>query len=134
MPPQEQRERNCGGRAGTRATTETGGQARETISYRIRDYPGRLTPPSRRLNGSKRGAFQTDARSGATTYTYDGKSRLTGESSIRNGGYALSYAYDNAGNPTSYSGIGVTWGPEGKPTLFGSSLMAAGYRVENAGE
>jgi RHS repeat-associated protein len=102
--------------------------------------------------------------SGTTSYTYNpvqsaSRDKLTGEASTRNGGYTFGFAYDNAGNPTTfksatraynannqitgtgfsydnagnpttYSGIGITWGPEGEPTLFGTSLMSAGYRSD----
>lgn len=40
--------------------------------------------------------------SGTTTYTYDAASRLIYESSTRNGGFAQQFAYDNAGNSTTF--------------------------------
>ncbi len=42
--------------------------------------------------------------SGTTTYSQDPLEQLTQESSTRNGSYTNTFAYDNAGNPTTFKG------------------------------
>jgi RHS repeat-associated protein len=54
--------------------------------------------------------------SGTTTYTYDTKSQLTGESSTRNSGYSNGFGYDTAGNPTTFKGIGKTYNSKNQLT------------------
>jgi RHS repeat-associated protein len=93
--------------------------------------------------------------SGTTGYSYDSKNRLTQESSTRNGGFTDNFAYDSAGNPTTfkgvtksfnsnnqqtgtefvhdgngnpttYAGMTLTFDPENRMTAFGNALTA-GY-------
>ncbi len=47
------------------------------------------------------------AYSGTTTYGYDYKDELTGETSTRNSGYTNSFAYDTVGNFTTMRGATV---------------------------
>jgi RHS repeat-associated protein len=47
---------------------------------------------------------------GITNYTYDNQNRLTNETSTRVGGYSGNYAYDNAGNLSSFKGSSRTYG------------------------
>lgn len=97
------------------------------------------------------------SHSGTTTYAYDAKDRLTGESSTRVGGYAQTHAYDGAGNPTTfrgaagtfdadnratgsafaydgngspttYRGAGMAYDPEARATTIGT--LTAGYRAD----
>jgi RHS repeat-associated protein len=92
---------------------------------------------------------------GSTIYNYDTKNQLTQETSTRNGGFmdnfaydsagntttfkgvtktynaknqqtGTGYAYDNNGNPITYGGTTLTFDPESRLTNFGSAL-AAGY-------
>jgi RHS repeat-associated protein len=92
---------------------------------------------------------------GTTGYTYDSKDQLTQETSTRNGGLTDNFAYDSAGNPTSfkgvtksynsnnqqtgsgfvydsngnpttYNGTTLTFDPENRMTAFGS-VLTAGY-------
>jgi RHS repeat-associated protein len=44
--------------------------------------------------------------SGSTSYTYDGLDELTDESSTRNSGYNLGFAFDSAQNATTYLNVG----------------------------
>src|SRR5581483_8646764 len=48
---------------------------------------------------------EASAYSGKIDYWYDTKDQLTQEHSVRNGGYTFGFAYDAAGNPTSFKGI-----------------------------
>lgn len=95
------------------------------------------------------------ALSGSTVYTYDAKDQLVAEQSTRNGGYLYGYAYDSAGNATTfrnaslsynalnqctsasatydgdgqpavYNGQSLTWGDVGSLEAVGS-LYAADY-------
>ncbi|MBI5834812.1 MAG: hypothetical protein HZB16_21130 [Armatimonadetes bacterium] len=83
------------------------------------------------------------SHSGETDYTYDLRRELTGETSERNGGYSDAYAYDNAGNPTSWRGAtrtfnsnnqettGANWTYDGNgnPTSYGGTTCT--YDVAN---
>jgi RHS repeat-associated protein len=98
------------------------------------------------------------ALSGAISYSYDTKDRLTQESSALNGGFVSSFGYDDAGNPTTfkgstrtfdaqnrrsgtgfaydvqgnpttYTGTSITYTPEGQATAIGS-LLTADYTAE----
>jgi len=42
---------------------------------------------------------------GTTGYTYDTKDQITQETSTRNRGFTDNFAYDSAGNPTSFKGV-----------------------------
>lgn len=44
------------------------------------------------------------ALTGTTTYAYDAENQLTQEASTRAGGYTNNYAYDSAGNATTFEG------------------------------
>ena len=59
------------------------------------------------------------ALSGATAYTYDAKDQLTQESSARAGGYTNAYAYDGAGNPTTFKGATRTYNAKNQLTNTG---------------
>ncbi len=59
------------------------------------------------------------ALSGATAYTYDAKDQLTQESSARVGGYTNNYAYDPAGNPTTFKGAARTYNAKNQLTNTG---------------
>ncbi|MGH7749837.1 MAG: hypothetical protein ACREQ5_34485, partial [Candidatus Dormibacteria bacterium] len=92
--------------------------------------------------------------SGSTTYVHDALVQLTSENSTRNGGYSNAFAYDGAGNattfrgatqsynadnqntvsgfdgagnPTTYKGASLTFDAENRMTAYGSTLTA-GYR------
>ncbi|HEX6716318.1 MAG TPA: Ig-like domain-containing protein [Pyrinomonadaceae bacterium] len=93
---------------------------------------------------------------GSTGYTYDAKNQLTQETSTRNGGFTDNFAYDSAGNPTTFNGITKTYNANnqqvgtgyihdnnGNPTTYGGvtltfdpenrltsygSVLTAGYR------
>ena len=97
------------------------------------------------------------AYEGATDYTYDAKDQLAQEHTTRNGGYTNAFAYDAAGNPTTFegaarsfnsknqnstftydgngnpttyqSGASLTYDPEDRMTAYGTSLTA-GYTGE----
>jgi YD repeat-containing protein len=76
------------------------------------------------------------ALSGAISYSYDTKDRLTGETSALNGGFVSSFGYDDAGNPTTFkgntrtfdeqnrrSGTGFSYDVQGNPTTYtGTSI------------
>ena len=77
------------------------------------------------------------ALSGTTGYAYDSKDELTGETSTRNSGYTFGFAYDSAGNPTTFkganrsynaknqltSGTSYVYDADGNPTTYaGTSL------------
>src|SRR6185295_7044314 len=95
---------------------------------------------------------------GTTGYAYDSKDQLTQETSTRNGGFTDNFAYDSAGNPTSfkgvtksynsnnqqtgtgfvydsngnpttYNGATLTFDPENRMTAFGS-VLTAGYNSD----
>jgi RHS repeat-associated protein len=91
---------------------------------------------------------------GLTSYQYDSKDQLTQETSARNGGYTGTFAYDAAGNPTTfkglphlfnsdnqdqanvydgngnpstYQGVPLTFDPENRLTSVGAAVLTAGY-------
>ena len=79
--------------------------------------------------------------SGTTSYTYDGKDRLTGETSTRNGGYTRLFGYDNAGNATTFKGntygfnldnqfTGSAWVWDGKGDATNWNGTPASYDAE----
>ncbi len=98
------------------------------------------------------------AYGGLTSYTYDSNNQLTQESSARSGSYTNSFAYDSAGNPTTFKGTanffnadnqntaaGYVYDGNGNPTTYKGtafsydaenrvtaigSLLTAGYRAD----
>lgn len=73
---------------------------------------------------------------GITGYTYDSKNQLTQESSTRNGGLTDNFAYDAAGNPTTFkgqtntynsnnqqTGTGWSYDGNGNPTTYGGLTL-----------
>ncbi len=76
------------------------------------------------------------AYSGVTTYAYDTKNQLTGESSTRYTGYQYTFTYDSAGNPTTFKGTthtynnnnqltntGYAYDGNGNPTTYGGTTL-----------
>jgi RHS repeat-associated protein len=65
-----------------------------------------------------------------TTYTYNNKDQLTYEQSTRSGGYASNFAYDSAGNPTTFRGAGRTFNSNNQDTRFTYDLNGnpTGYK------
>ena len=59
------------------------------------------------------------ANDGKTTYSYDNKDQLTGEQSSRAGSYTNSFAYDAAGNPTTFRGAANTFNTDNQFTNSG---------------
>ncbi len=47
--------------------------------------------------------------SGTTGYSYDSKDQITQETSTRNGGFTDNFAYDLAGNATTFKGVTKTY-------------------------
>ena len=80
---------------------------------------------------------------GVTNYTYDSKDQLTQEQSTQAGGFKNAFAYDPAGNPTTFrntSGLtynndnqntaaNYTYDGEGSPTTYQGATLT--YDVEN---
>ena len=77
------------------------------------------------------------ANDGTTTYSYDSKDELTQEHSTRAGGYTDSFAYDLAGNPTTFRGAANTFNTDnqfassgyvydgnGNPTTYQGTALA----------
>ena len=71
------------------------------------------------------------ALSGNTTYAYDGKNQLTQETSARAGGYTNTYAYDGAGNPTTFKGQTRTY--NAKNQLTGGTGLTGSFVYDNEG-
>lgn len=78
----------------------------------------------------------TTSLSGITGYPYDSKNQITQETSTRNGGFTDNFAYDSAGNPTSFKGItksynsnnqqtgtGFSHDGNGNPTTYGGATL-----------
>ena len=76
------------------------------------------------------------AYSGSTEYLYDAKDQLTAETSDRGTGYSHEFAYDDAGNPTTFkgdtraynsnnqrSGTGYAYDGNGNPTSYGGTTL-----------
>jgi RHS repeat-associated protein len=74
--------------------------------------------------------------SGTTGFGYDSKNQLTQETSTRNGSFTDNFAYDAAGNPTTFKGItksynsnnqqtgsGFAHDDNGNPTTYGSTTL-----------
>ena len=59
--------------------------------------------------------------SGTTGYTYDTKDQITQETSTRNGGFTDNFAYDSAGNPTTFKGVTKTYNSDNQQTGAGFS-------------
>jgi RHS repeat-associated protein len=73
---------------------------------------------------------------GTTGYTYDTKDQLTQETTTRNSGFTDNFAYDSAGNPTTFKGVtktynsnnqqtgtGYTHDSNGNPTTYGGTTL-----------
>ena len=73
---------------------------------------------------------------GTTGYAYDSKNQLTQEASTRNGGFTDNFAYDSAGNPTTFkgqtktynsnnqqTGTGFSYDNNGSPTTYGGTTL-----------
>jgi RHS repeat-associated protein len=73
---------------------------------------------------------------GTVGYSYDSKNQLTEETSTRNGGFTDSFAYDSAGNPTTFkgqtktynsknqqTGTGFSYDSNGNPTTYGGTTL-----------
>jgi RHS repeat-associated protein len=58
------------------------------------------------------------AYGGTTTYGYDLRDQLLLETSARNGGYSHAFAYDDAGNPTTFEGVTRTFNAKNQNTAF----------------
>jgi len=56
--------------------------------------------------------------SGQTSYGYDTQSQLLQEQSTRLGGYTNAFAYDSAGNPTSFKGASATFNSNNQNTAY----------------
>jgi RHS repeat-associated protein len=63
---------------------------------------------------------------GTTTWAYDNKNRLTGESSTRNGGWSAAFGYDGAGNLTTFKGLSRTYNANNQ-LRYGTNLSASYY-------
>ena len=77
--------------------------------------------------------YPTPDTGGATSYAYDGRGQMTGESSTRLGGYSNTFAYDGVsgttagpGNPTTMRGQGQSFGPNGDNQLSGAGFAYDG--------
>src|SRR5438046_10457022 len=57
--------------------------------------------------------------SGTTGYSYDSKNQLTEETSTRNGGITDNFAYDTAGNPTTFTGVTTSYNYNNKQSGTG---------------
>src|SRR5437867_805698 len=57
--------------------------------------------------------------SGTTGYTYDSKDQITQETSTRNGGFTDNFAYDSAGNSTTFKGVTKTYNSNNQQTGTG---------------
>ena len=106
-------------------------------STTLSSYGGFAYDGAFNLTGMSATVPGASAQGGSTTYAYDAKDRLTGETSARNGGYAQAHAYDAAGNATTLRGAGRTfdadnrratgsgfaWDGNGSPTQYGGYAM-----------
>lgn len=81
--------------------------------------------------------FGYPALDGLVSYTYDTKDRLTSETSTRLSGFADTFAYDGANNPTTFRGssrsynsanqfsaTGFAYDDRGNPTTYGGSSVS----------
>jgi RHS repeat-associated protein len=80
------------------------------------------------------------AYGGTTSLTFDSKGQLTQEASTRAGGYTSNFGCDNAGNPTTFKGVGhsfnsdnqdtaSTFDNNGNPTTYKGNTLT--FDVEN---
>jgi len=73
---------------------------------------------------------------GTTGYSYDSKDQITQETSTRNSGWTDNFAYDSAGNPTTFKGVtkaynsnnqhsgtGFSYDSAGNPTTYGGTTL-----------
>ncbi|MEN6372455.1 MAG: RHS repeat-associated core domain-containing protein [Armatimonadota bacterium] len=77
------------------------------------------------------------AQNGVTNYSYDPLDQLLQEQTTRNGGYTDVFAYDAAGNPTTFKGasrsydgvknqrLGYTYDGNGNPTVYRNGVTLA---------
>jgi RHS repeat-associated protein len=68
----------------------------------------------------------TTSLDGATGYTYNSKNELTQETSTRNSGFTDSFAYDSAGNPTTFKGVTKTFNSNNQQTGTGFAYDSNG--------
>jgi len=71
--------------------------------------------------------------SGTTGYSYDSKGQITQETSTRNGGFTDNFAYDTAGNPTSFKGVTKSYNSNNQQTGTGFSHDGNGNPTNYAG-
>lgn len=64
--------------------------------------------------------------SGGTNYQYDSKNQLKQEQTTRGGGFADTFAYDSAGNPTSFKGVTKVYNSNDQQTDTGFSYDSSG--------
>jgi RHS repeat-associated protein len=70
---------------------------------------------------------------GAQSWTYDLKDRLLSDSSSKMSGYSHSFAYDNAGNPTTFKGVAQTFNSSNQRTATGFAYDGNGNSTTYAG-
>ncbi len=73
------------------------------------------------------------AYSGTTSYTYDSTGQLTQETSTRLGGYTNNYAYDAAGNATTFRNASVSYNTKNQISSTGYSYDLDGGPTTYAG-
>ena len=78
------------------------------------------------LNDAANNRTSLTANDGTTTYSYDNKDELIKEQSTRAGGYTDSFAYDTAGNPTTFRGAANTFNTDNQFANSGNVYDGAG--------
>ena len=96
-----------------RAHSARAGSAVSTYSAFAYDGVFNLTGLAATVPGST-------GQGGATSWSYDSKDRLAQESSARLGGYTDNFAYDTAGNPTTWKGSTRTYNSNNQRTGSGT--------------
>ena len=113
----------------TRLLNQIGGTTISDFSNITYDGIGNRTSVTASIPGAT-------SLNGTTGYTYDSKNQLSQETSTRNGGLTDNFAYDSAGNPTTFkgqtrtynsnnqqTGTGFSYNNNGNPTTYGGSTL-----------
>ncbi len=96
-----------------------GGNTLSQFAPIVHDGAGNRTSVASNVTG-------TPSLGGTTTWAYDYKDRLTGETSTRNGGWSAAFGYDGAGNLTTFKGNARTYNINNQLT-GGAGLAAFSY-------
>jgi RHS repeat-associated protein len=110
----------------TRVLNQIGATTISDFSSIAYDGAGNRTSVTAAISGAT-------SLNGATGYTYDNTDQLTQEASTRNGGFTDNFAYDSAGNPTTFRGQTKTFNSNNQQTGTGWSYDGNGNPTTHGG-